>query len=152
MPELNGIAVARELVQWRAARTVLLTVHDDAEYVLAALAAGVEGYVLKTQASDDLVRAIDDVLGGRLYLSPGVSRAVVDAWRGRRPAADALSERERDVLRLIAAGRSSKEVGVVLGISTKTVESHRARLMDKLRIRHVAGLVRYAVRQGLIDA
>ena len=153
MPRLNGIEAARTLTSAEGAtRIVLLTVHCEEHYVRAALKAGIMGYVLKTQASADLLQAIREVAGGGLYLSPGVSRAVVEAFVGnRRTDRDALSPREREVLRLIAEGKSTKEVASVLGISVKTADSHRTRLMEKLDIHEVAGLTRYAIREGLVE-
>ena len=153
MPRLNGIEAARTLTSAEGAtRIVLLTVHREEHYVRAALKAGIMGYVLKTQASADLLQAIREVAGGGLYLSPGVSRAVVEAFVGnRRTDRDALSPREREVLRLIAEGKSTKEVASVLGISVKTADSHRTRLMEKLDIHEVAGLTRYAIREGLVE-
>ena len=153
MPRLNGIEAARTLTRAEAAtRIVLLTVHREEHYVRAALKAGVMGYVLKTQASADLLHAIREVADGGVYLSPGVSRTVVDAFVGnRRSNRDALSPREREVLRLIAEGKSTKEVASVLGISVKTADSHRTRLMEKLDIHEVAGLTRYAIREGLVE-
>jgi DNA-binding NarL/FixJ family response regulator len=154
MPRLNGIDAARTLGQGDAAatRVVLLTVHREEHYVRAALKAGIMGYVLKTQAAADLLQAIREVAAGGLYLSPGVSRAVVEAFTGtRRVGRDALSPREREVLKLIAEGKSTKEVASVLGISVKTADSHRTRLMEKLDIHEVAGLTRYAIREGLVE-
>ena len=153
MPRLNGIEAARTLTSAEGAiRIVLLTVHREEHYVRAALKAGIMGYVLKTQASADLLQAIREVAAGGLYLSPGVSRAVVEAFVGnRRTDRDALSPREREVLRLIAEGKSTKEVASVLGISVKTADSHRTRLMEKLDIHEVAGLTRYAIREGLVE-
>jgi DNA-binding NarL/FixJ family response regulator len=154
MPGLNGIDAGREII--RAAprvKVVLLTVHREDPYVLEALRGGVSGYVLKTQAADDLIRAIREVLRGAIYLSPGVSRAVVDAYRTKSDLPpDPLSPREREVLQLVAEGKTTKEVASLLGISFKTAESHRTRIMAKLDIHETAGLVRYAIRMGLIEA
>jgi DNA-binding NarL/FixJ family response regulator len=153
MPGLNGIDAGREIT--RAAprvKIVLLTVHREDPYVLEALRGGVSGYVLKTQAADDLIRAIREVMRGAIYLSPGVSRAVVDAYRTKSDLpADPLSPREREVLQLVAEGKTTKEVAGLLGISFKTAESHRTRIMAKLDIHEIAGLVRYAIRVGLIE-
>jgi DNA-binding NarL/FixJ family response regulator len=112
----------------------------------------VKGYVLKSQVASDLVHAMQQVSRGGIYLSPGVSRAVVDAYRSKseRPS-DPLSGRERQVLQLIAEGKSTKDVASLLGISVKTAESHRSRLMQKLDIHETASLVRYAVRRGLVQ-
>jgi DNA-binding NarL/FixJ family response regulator len=110
------------------------------------------GYVLKTQAAADLLQAIREVADGGLYLSPGVSRAVVQAYVTKKsPARDVLSPREREVLSLIAGGKTTKEIAGVLGISVKTADSHRTRLMEKLDIHEVAGLTRYAIREGFVE-
>ena len=153
MPKLNGIEAARRLADdGIATRIVLLTVHREVHYVRAALEAGITGYVLKTQAAADLLGAIRSVAAGDVYLSPGISRPLVDAYVGGKGARrDALSPRENEVLRLIAAGRSTKEIAVALGISVKTADSHRTRLMEKLDIHEVAGLTRYAIREGLVE-
>lgn len=153
MPRLNGIDAARALVRDESpTRVVLLTVHREEHYVLAALKAGIMGYVLKTQAAADLLQAIREVAAGGLYLSPGVSRTVVHAWVTKKGSVrDALSPREREVLSLIAGGKTTKEIAVVLGISVKTADSHRTRLMEKLDIHEVAGLTRYAIREGFVE-
>src|SRR5262249_7914327 len=154
MPSLNGMDAAREMS--RAAphlKTILLTMHTEEPYVLDALRTGISGYVLKTQATEDLVQAIEEVVRGSVYLSPRVSRTVVDAYRSKRePPADPLSPREREVLQLVAEGRTTKEVANILGISTKTAESHRTRIMSKLDVHETASLVRYAIRIGLVQA
>ncbi|MBI1733909.1 MAG: response regulator transcription factor [Candidatus Rokubacteria bacterium] len=154
MPRLNGIEAARAIARaGSGARVVLLTVHREEHYVLAALKAGIMGYVLKTQAAGDLLLAIREVADGGIYLSPGVSRAVVDAYLTRKDGArDPLSPREREVLRLIAEGKTTKEIAALLGLSVKTADSHRTRLMEKLDIHDVAGLTRYAIRNGFIQA
>lgn len=153
MPTLNGIDAARELARCcPKTKVILLTQHEEEQYVHEALEAGVKGYVLKSQVASDLVHAIQQVSRGGVYLSPGVSRAVVEAYRTRseRPL-DPLSGRERQVLQLIAEGKSTKDVASLLGISVKTAESHRSRLMQKLDIHETASLVRYAVRRGLVQ-
>jgi DNA-binding NarL/FixJ family response regulator len=151
MPLVNGIDAGRAIAA-RAGRTkvVLLTVHREDHYVLAALRAGITGYVLKTQAATDLLTAMHEVASGAVYLSPGVSQAVLESAR-RPETSQLLTPRERQVLRLIAEGKSTKEVGVALGISVKTADSHRTRLMEKLDIHDVASLVRYAIREGLVQ-
>ena len=154
MPVLNGLDAARE-VRKSSERTkpILLTRHDEDQYVTEALRAGVKGYVLKSQVATDLVNAIQQVWSGGIYLSPGISRTVVEAYLSKSELpADPLTSRERQVLQLVGEGKSSKEIAVVLGISTKTVESHRTRLMQKLDIHETAGLVRYAIRRGLVQA
>jgi two-component system, NarL family, response regulator NreC len=153
MPTLNGIDAAHELARSSCkVKTILLTQHEEEQYIHEALQAGVRGYVLKSQVASDLVHAIQQVSRGGFYLSPGISQAVVEAYRTRseRPA-DPLSSRERQVLQLIAEGRSTKDIASLLGISVKTAESHRSRLMQKLDIHETASLVRYAVRRGLVQ-
>ena len=152
MPNLNGLDAARELLRGDPRmKAILLTMHTEDPYVLEALRAGISGYVLKTQAGDDLIQAIREVLRGSIYLSPGVSRAVVDAYRAKSDLPpDPLSPREREVLQLVAEGKTTKEVASLLGVSVKTAESHRTRIMAKLDIHETAGLVRYAIRRGLV--
>jgi two-component system, NarL family, response regulator NreC len=152
MPILNGLDAARGIhnVSPRA-KTILLTRHDEEQYVTEALRAGVKGYVLKNQAATDLIHAIRQVYRGEIYLSPSISRTVAEAFLSKTGLpADPLTLRERQILQLIGEGKSSKEIGNVLGISVKTVESHRTRLMQKLDIHDVASLVRYAIRRGLV--
>jgi DNA-binding NarL/FixJ family response regulator len=152
MPLLNGVGAA--LVIGRdspTTRVIALTVHTEDLYVLEALRSGIRGYVLKTQAMSELVDAIHQVARGSIYLSPGVSQAVLDAFLSRREfAPPALTPRERQVLQLVAEGRRSKEIADLLGITTKTAEAHRAHIMDKLEIHDTAGLVRYAVKYGFV--
>jgi two-component system, NarL family, response regulator NreC len=153
MPTLNGIDAARGLARSAPkTKTILLTQHEEEQYIHEALEAGVKGYVLKNQVASDLIQAIRQVSRGEFYLSPGISRAVMEAYRSKseRPA-DPLTARERQVLQLIAEGKSTKDTASVLGISVKTAESHRMRLMQKLNIHETASLVRYAVRRGLIQ-
>lgn len=152
MPLLNGVEAAREILrQLPQARVILLTMYQEDAYVLEALRAGIRGYVLKAQAAADLVNAIHQVMQGAMYLSPGISAAVVNAYVTRSEAPfDPLTSRERQVLQLVAEGKSTKEVARVLGLSVKTAESHRSRLMRKLDIHETAGLVRYAIRRGVI--
>ena len=153
MPLLNGLGAAREILQaCPRAKAILLTMHTEDHYVLEALQAGVKGYVVKTQAAADLIRAIHEVLKGMMYLSPGVSQAVVEAYLAKSELpVDPLTPREREVLQLVAEGKSTKEIAQLLGISFKTAESHRTRIMKKTSIHETAGLVRYAVRRGLIQ-
>jgi len=153
MPLLNGRDAAREILQvCPRAKAILLTMHTDDHYVLEALQIGVKGYVVKSQASGDLVRAINEVQRGMTYLSPGVSQTVVQAFLSKAPMPrDPLTSREREVLQLVAEGKSTKEIAQLLAISFKTAESHRTRIMKKTDIHETAGLVRYAVRRGLIQ-
>jgi len=153
MPITNGLVAAREIgLSSSKTRTILLTQHQEAQYVSEALEAGVKGYILKSQAANDLVHAIRQVSRGEVYLSPGVSGAVIEAYRSKssKPR-DPLTPRETQVLQLIAEGKSTKDVASVLGISVKTAESHRTRLMQKLDIHETASLVLYAVRRGIVQ-
>ena len=152
MPILNGVDAARSIGRSSPkTKVILLTQHSEDEYVSGALEAGVCGYVLKSQVANDLVRAVQQVSHGQVYLSPGVSGALMDAYRSKsQKPADPLTPREKQVLQLIAEGKSTKEVASQLGISVKTAESHRTRLMQKLDIHETASLVRYAVRRGIV--
>ena len=152
MPRLNGIDATRQMVAaLPTLAVVLLTMHDEELHVSAALRAGVRGYVLKTQAADELLDAIRTVSIGGTYLSPKVSRMVVSAYvSGADSAADPLTARERVVLQLVAEGRTTKDIAAMLSLTVKTAESYRARLMEKLDIHDTAGLVRYAIRRGVI--
>jgi DNA-binding NarL/FixJ family response regulator len=153
MPLMNGLAAAREIMTTcPRAKLILLTMHADDRYVLEAVRLGVKGYVVKSQAPTDLVRAIHEVLNGMMYLSPRVSRTVVQAYLAKSELPpDPLTPREREVLQLVAAGKTTKEVAEILGISVKTAESHRTHIMQKLDTSNTAGVVRYAIRQGLIQ-
>jgi DNA-binding NarL/FixJ family response regulator len=153
MPILNGLDAARELKKSSPrTKTILLTQHDEDQYVTEALRAGVRGYVLKNQAATDLVHAIQQVCRGEIYLSPSISRTVVEAFLSKTALpTDPLTSRERQILQLIGEGKSSKEIAALLGISIKTAESHRTRLMRKLDIHELASLVRYAIRRGLVQ-
>jgi DNA-binding NarL/FixJ family response regulator len=153
MPLMNGLEAAREVQKVSpSTQTILLTMHTEDRYVFEALRAGIRGYVVKTQAAADLIRAIHEVARGQMYLSPGVSRAVVEAYLAKTDLpVDPLTAQERRVLRLIAEGKRTKEIAGVLEISVKTAESHRARIMVKLDIHETAGLVRYAIRRGVIE-
>jgi DNA-binding NarL/FixJ family response regulator len=154
MPILNGLDAAREISRTSPkTKTILLTQHDEGQYISEALEAGVKGYVLKSQVANDLLLAIRQVSRGQVYLSPGVSRGVMEAYRSKsEKSKNPLTLRERQVLQLIAEGKSTKDVASLLGISVKTAESHRTRLMQKLDIHETASLVRYAVRQGIVQA
>lgn len=152
MPQLNGIDTAREITK-RSPETqvILLTMFEDDAYVLESLKLGVRGYVLKSQTATDLVNAIGEVFRGSIYLSPGISETVIGAYvSNRNHEKDILTDRERQVLQLIAEGNSSKKIAAMFRLSTKTVESHRSRIIQKLDIHDTAGLVRYAIRRGLI--
>jgi len=152
MPVLNGLDAAREISKsLPKTKTILLTQHEEDVYVSGALEAGIRGYVLKNQVASDLLHAVQRVSSGQVYLSPGVSQAVVSAYQSRPgKSADPLTLRERQVLQLIAEGKSTKDIACILFISVKTAESHRSRLMQKLDIHETATLVRYAIRHGLV--
>lgn len=153
MPVLNGLDAARQTsVSSPKTRIILLTQHDEEQYLSEALDAGVKGYVLKSQVASDLIQAIRQVSHGQVYLSPGVSSAVMEAYRSKsEKPRNPLTMRERQVLQLIAEGKSTKDVASVLGVSVKTAESHRTRLMQKLDIHETASLVLYAVRHGIVQ-
>ena len=154
MPHLNGVETARRLRETvPQTKTILLTMHTDEAYVLEALQAGAVGYVVKTQATADLVQAIHTVIQGAISLSPWVTTAVVQAYvRGTPLPRDPLTSREREVVQRIAEGQTTKEIAADLGLGVKTVESHRINLMRKLDIHETATLVRYAIRRGLTAA
>jgi len=153
MPKMNGLDAGREIVKaGLASAVVLLTVVSDECQIAAALRAGFRAYVVKTQAPQDLVLAIREALRGHFYLGSGLSRVVVDGYlSGAKAPAEVLSPRERQVLQLVGEGKSSKEIAKVLDIGVRTVESYRAHLMEKLRVHETAGLVRYAIRLGVIE-
>jgi DNA-binding NarL/FixJ family response regulator len=154
MPGLNGLDAARQILDLsdRRIAVLLLSIHSDGQQIVTAMRAGVRGYVVKSESTSELIRAIRQVAGGGTYLSPSVCGIVVDAYaNGMTAPGDALTAREREVLQLVAEGKTAKEIGTILGISTKTAEWHRARLMDKLEIHDTAGLVRYAIRRRIIE-
>jgi len=154
MPTLNGLDAARQMARSSPkTKTILLTQHDEPQYVSEAMEAGVKGYVLKNQVANDLLLAIRQVSRGQVYLSPGVSGAVMEAYQSKseKSRKNPLTLRERQVLQLIAEGKSTKDVASLLGISVKTAESHRTRLMQKLDIHETATLVLYAVRHGIVQ-
>jgi two-component system, NarL family, response regulator NreC len=154
MPLLNGIDAAREIIKANSKiKVILLTMHTEDHLVLESLRAGVTGYVLKTRASSELVQAIRAVSKGEMYLTQSISRTIVQAFLNKDDVPDrSLSDRERQVLQLVAEGKTTKELATILGISAKTAESHRSNIMDKLDIHDVAGLVRYAIRTGIIQS
>ena len=153
MPRLNGLDAAREILR-STPRTgiVLLTMHAEEHQILEAMRAGVRGFVVKTQAAEELVRAIKAVAGGQMHLGSNAPQVLVDAcFGGREQPRDPLTPRDRQVLQLVAEGHTTKEIATELGISTKTAETYRAKIMEKLDIHDTAGLVRYAIRQGMIQ-
>jgi DNA-binding NarL/FixJ family response regulator len=157
MPGLNGLEVAARVAGVSPkTRVVILSMHANEGYVAQALRAGVAGYLLKDAAARDLESALKTVLRGDTYLSPSISKQVVEMFlRSDEPAADplgGLTARQREILQLIAEGRSTKEIAADLGVSVKTVETHRAQLMERLDIHDIPGLVRFAIRAGLVSS
>ncbi len=157
MPRMNGLDAIREIKRAsERTRVLVLTVHQAEEYVFAALQAGADGYVLKDSTSEELTTAVRRVLQGHRYLSPQISGRVIDGYLGGKPgeaprtAFDDLTQREREVLKLVAEGYKNREIADYLCISPKTVEKHRASLMEKLDRRDVAGLTAYAIEKGLV--
>jgi two-component system, NarL family, response regulator NreC len=153
MPTGNGIEAARAIrLSCPKSKTIVVTQHAEEQFVAGAVEAGVKGYVLKSQTATDLIDAIRQVSRGEVYLSPIISATLADSYRSRSEAPkDPLTARERQVLQLIAEGKSTKDLAGILGISAKTAESHRSRLMRKLDIHETASLVLYAVRRGIIQ-
>jgi DNA-binding NarL/FixJ family response regulator len=162
MPGLNGIEVAERAAREQpATRVVVLSMHDTPGHVARALRAGVRGYLLKDSAADELPVLLRAVMAGETYLSPAIARHVVDGFLQRGEASsgsaaqsplDLLTPRQREILQLVAEGRSTKEVAQVLELSVKTVEAHRAQIMARLEIHDLPGLVRFAIRSGLISS
>jgi len=154
MKGITGLeAAARLRERHPAIRVVILSMHSGEEYVLQALRAGAAGYLLKDAATGELELALRSVMRGESWLSPAVSRQVVEGYvqrSGGEATPEVLTARQREVLRLIAVGKSTKEIAFLLNLSVKTVETHRAQIMERLGIRDVAGLVRYALRTGLV--
>jgi two-component system, NarL family, response regulator NreC len=157
MPRLNGIDATRQIARrLPQVRVLVVSMYADDLYVTQALQAGAHGFILKDSADVDLVRAVHALAAGESYFSPAVSKVVLDDYvrhltdRGVTDRFDALSEREREVFQLIAEGHSNKEVAGLLHISPGTVETHRARIMEKLDVHNTAEIVLYAVRKGVI--
>ena len=154
MPELNGADATRVILEQDPARKVIvLSMYADHEYVRRALKAGALGYVVKRSAAKDVVEAIRSVQNGQRYISPAVADAVIEEGgkAGKEDRLARLSTREREVLQLLAEGRTGSEIAQRLSLSPKTVETYRARLVEKLGIRDVAGLVRFAIQKGIIS-
>lgn len=157
MPLLNGIDAAQQILRRvPAMRILMLSMHSDEAYVTRALQAGATGYLLKDSAGKDLLKAVEAVAAGRAFFSPAIERLMLDDYVRRAGSGvidryETLSEREREIFQLIAEARSNKEVAALLDISPATVETHRARILQKLDIHNVAELVLYAVRRGVIS-
>ena len=156
MPGLNGLEVARQLHrQTPKVAIVVLSMYDDEGFVLEALAHGVSAYVLKDSNSSDLVQAVREVAAGRRYLSPPLSDRAIETYlqlakTGAMDKHETLTTREREVLQLSAEGHTNSEIAARLGISTRTAETHRSRLMHKLGLHTQSDLIRYALRRGII--
>jgi DNA-binding NarL/FixJ family response regulator len=154
MPELNGADAARAIIDERpSCKVIVLSMYAEREYVRRALKAGATGYVVKRSAAKELVEAIRAVHAGQRYLSPRVADVVIDDYAadGKADLLEKLSAREREVLQLLAEGRTGAEIAQRLTLSQKTVETYRARLVEKLGIRDVAGLVKFAIQRGLVS-
>jgi len=158
MPLLNGIEATRQIVRRASSvRVLILSMHSDQAYVTQAVQAGARGYLLKESAGADLIEAIALVAAGKSYFSPAVALVVFDDYvrslidRGITDRYDSLSEREREVLQLVAEGRSSKQIADVLSISPATVETHRTHLLQKLGLRNTAEVVLFAARRGIVQ-
>jgi DNA-binding NarL/FixJ family response regulator len=149
MPETSGFEVLHHCTaNLPDIRVIVLTVHEAYEYARRALNEGAAGFILKSAASTELEQAIQTVMRGEVYFRKTL---IDDRTNTKKELLDSLSPRQREVLRLITKGQTTKQIGRILGISAKTVESHRAQLMDRLNIRDVAGLVRFAISVGLVD-
>lgn len=156
MKGLNGIEATSQIRKLKLpVKVIILSMHTTEEHVAQALRAGADGYIVKDGAAEELDVALDCVMRGERYVSPSVSRNVVDRLLADQSAEpnplSLLTPRQKEILQLIAEGRSTKEIAHVLGLSIKTVETHRAQLMQRLSIRDVPGLVRYALRAGLVS-
>lgn len=155
MPNLNGIEAARQITPTTAA--VMLSMHSDESYVLRALNAGARGYLLKDSPEADLIAAVKAVHSGKAYFSPAISRVLADDYvrqlrkRGFEDSYDLLTAREREILQLLAEGKSNKELASRLNLSVYTVETHRSNLMEKLNLHNIPELILYAVRKGIIS-
>ena len=156
MPGMNGIEIARQCARTSPkTKIVILSMHDDKTHVSQAIRAGVAGYLLKGAAVTELPLAIKSVMSGETYLTPKVSRHVVEGFLSDEAQGgdrlEGLPQRQREILQLIAEGRTTKEIAGILDVSVKTVETHRARLMERLDIHDVPGLVRFAIRSGIVS-
>ena len=153
MPELNGIEATRRMAENAPhARVLALSMHKDSVYVREILRAGARGYLLKDSVAADLVSAVRAIAAGEGYLSPAVSDAVLDDYRRHvTNPIDLLTSREREVLQMLAEGKTNKEIAGILNLSVYTVDAHRGRIMEKLNVHSINELVRFAVRNGLID-
>jgi DNA-binding NarL/FixJ family response regulator len=155
MPEMNGIDATRQIIsENKEIKIIALSMHSDRRFVLEMLKAGASGYLLKDSAFEELVNAVHTVMSGQSYLSPRITDIVVKEYLYNMPKSEStvfnvLTVREREVLQLLAEGKSTKQIASTLNLSVKTVETHRQQIMDKLEIRTVAELTKYAIREGL---
>ncbi len=155
MPNLNGIDAARKIAEENSGvKIIALSIHSSRRFVAEMLKAGASGYILKDCLFDELMEAIKTVLRGEIYLSPKITGVVIDDYVQRlskqyQPNGPVLTEREREVLQLLAEGKSTKQIALQIHVSTKTIESNRRNIMEKLRINSVAELTKYAVREGI---
>jgi len=158
MPNLRGIEAVREIrKEYPDLKVLILTMHKDRSYLHQAISAGADGYLLKEDADPDLFSAIERIRQGKMYVSPHLTEGMIEDWAQIRRGdvnssiqPEVLTPREKEVIKLIADGKSSKEIGDLLFISVRTVERHRANIMDKLKIRKTADLVKYAIQKGYI--
>jgi two-component system response regulator NreC len=158
MPNLNGIEATHQITQSQPEiAVVILSMHSDESYVLRVLKAGAKGYLLKDSADADLIKAVHAVAGGKSFFSPAVSKVLLDDYvrklkrSGIEDAYDLLTPREREILQLIAEGKSNKDVANLLNLSVYTIETHRSNIMEKLHLRGLPELILYAVRKGIIS-
>lgn len=158
MPSLNGIEAALQITQANPEiSVVMLSMHSDESYILRALKAGAKGYLLKDSAESDLIKAVHAVAGGKSFFSPAVSKVLLDDYvrklkrTGAEDAYDLLTPREREILQLVAEGKSNKDIANLLNLSVYTVETHRSNLMEKLNLRGIPELILFAVRRGIIS-
>jgi DNA-binding NarL/FixJ family response regulator len=151
MPLMNGIEAASAIRRELGIPCILVTMHSEPQYVVRAMSSGLVGYVLKSKASACLVEAVREVARGNVYLSPGASNTVLRGMLTKADTEEPLTPRERQVLQLIAEGYTTKEIAHFMAIAVRTGESYRASIMDKLNIHNTAGLVRYALKQGLAE-
>jgi DNA-binding NarL/FixJ family response regulator len=154
MPDLNGMEATRRIMEAvPEVKVIALSMHSDRRFIEGMFKAGAAGYLLKDAAYEELVRAVRTVVSGRPYLCPSIAATVIDGYvhpaGGRDSARSVLTPREREVLQLLAEGNSTKQIALSLDVSVKTVETYRSRLMEKLDLRSVAELTKYAVREGL---
>lgn len=156
MPQMNGIEATRQIKSNGGPAVIVLSMHNDEGYVLQALRAGAKGYLLKDSAETELMLALDAVAQGKAYFSPEVSRLLIEDYlHGRRDSEqvdpyETLTAREREILQMLAEGRSSKEIAQELNLSAYTVETHKSNMMGKLKLRGLAELILFAVRRGII--